>query len=515
MQNQYILSICDGDQICYTIPELEECIVSRLESPLDLKNLLLTNKHYFQLINNCIKYQDFRSFFGDAGENCQLIKYREYRRIQHFQKMLDKFSPSSSTNTKSNDDMISIYRSFDLACNKNHLHVVGYLMKKYSDKLKWNEISAAFKSACKNGCLEICQFLYRSHFHKNFKTKNFDDEIIFSCCDGYLNLAKWLYSLNKDGCIIDIHAKRDKPFYYAATQNQIPIAKWIVSITKINSKALIHQIFCEVCDCGYLEMAKLIFSLGDKPDLHYNNDAIFRYACFNGNINTIKFLLSLDGNINIHTLNDEPFRHSCQYGKLNIAKLLYQTSLDNNHAIDVHILNDYVFKNSCINGHLEVAQWLYSLDANMNVNWKKILFFSCERNRIKFVKWIYDLNINIDIHRQKEKIFRTCCRLGHFNLVKYLYSKNAGKNSVINIHADCEYAFRLSCQNGHFKIAKWLYEISRTNGILINIRAKNDQAFRCSCECNRIEVAKWLTTLHTGYRIGNKNKRSLNYEIIH
>lgn len=478
MENQYILSISSSDQVYFTIPELEEHIISELESLLDLKNLLLINKHYFELISNDVRYKDFRSFFMDAGagHDYQLIKEDTW-----FKKKTSRvhYGYRKMSTKQTNSNKISITLSFYLACEKNHLHMTKYLMKKYPNELVWKKIENGFWDACVNGYLDICQFMYQSKFHTNFKTKNFDGEMISSCSNGCLDSAKW-----------------------------------ILSVTKIE-RNILDQIFREACTREHLDIARLIFYLNDsKIDIHLNNEELFRNACQFGNTYTMKFLLSLDKNIDIHILNDESFRNSCEFGNLDVAKLLYQISLDNNDVIDIHRQDDYAFKNSCENGYIEVAKWLYSLDTNMNVDWHRILLINCESNNIHFVKWINSLDVYINIHGQKEKIFRTCCRLGNFKLVKYLHSQSLEINSPINIRAVGDYAFRISCQNGYFKIAHWLYEISQTNNDSIDVRAKHDQAFKCSCQRDHFEIAEWLCTLYHGYRIVGHNKRSLRYKIV-
>ena len=74
-----------------------------------------------------------------------------------------------------------------------------------------------FKKNGLNGLKELYQ-------NKSFN--NINDIFIWSCVNGHLEVAKWIYSLDK----VDIHANDDDAFRYSCEHGHLEVVEWLESI---------------------------------------------------------------------------------------------------------------------------------------------------------------------------------------------------------------------------------------------------------------------------------------------
>ncbi len=126
----------------------------------------------------------------------------------------------------------------------------------------------------------------------------------------------------------------------------------------------------------------------------------FRLSCYKGYIDMAKWLYGLDGKINIHVDNDYAFFQSCYSGKLEVVKWLY--GLDG--KINIHVDNDDAFRISCENGYMDVTIWLYGLDKEYYNKWIRynkiendILMDKIMKMRMKESKLDIDDRVEISI----------------------------------------------------------------------------------------------------------------------
>jgi hypothetical protein len=137
-----------------------------------------------------------------------------------------------------------------------------------------------------------------------FVKSNENGSFQWSCASGYLEVAKWLYSISR------IYAYDDDDYAFRLS-----------------------------CRNGYLEVAQWLYSIGGI-DIHARDDYAFRWSCLYGHLDVAKWLYSLGG-IDMHTRDDFAFRWSCENGYLKIAQWLYSIG-----GIDIHAIDDYAFRHS-------------------------------------------------------------------------------------------------------------------------------------------------------------------------
>ena len=113
-------------------------------------------------------------------------------------------------------------------------------------------------------------------------------------------------------------------FHHYIIDNNLKGLKNIISYTNTELR-LLNKGFKNACYYGHIEIAKWLYSLDDKLNIHANYEEAFINACYNKHIEVAKWLMTLD---------DKP---------------------------NVHAFNDYAFKFACYNRHIEVAKWLVTI----------------------------------------------------------------------------------------------------------------------------------------------------------
>jgi hypothetical protein len=197
------------------------------------------------------------------------------------------------------------------------------------------------------------------------------DCFLYLCYFGYLEQAQKLYSIEHDN--IDIHNNNEFVFVSSCTRRCLNIVQWLYNLYLVDDLCTISKMelyfgyyfnvflekIIEEYELENIEEAKKIYNENDFDIYPFNKKfEVFKHACFSGNFELAKWIYSLNGKFNIHVNNDLIFRATCSKGHIEIVKWLY--SLDN--KFNVHAENDFAFRNACFLGYIEVAKFLYSLE---------------------------------------------------------------------------------------------------------------------------------------------------------
>ena len=75
---------------------------------------------------------------------------------------------------------------------------------------------------------------------------------------------------------------------------------------------------------------------------------------------------------------------------------------------------------------------------------------ACKEGRLD--KVVELINDEVNVHANNEDGFRSACKNGHLEVIKYLMSLD----DKPNIHAYEDYGFRFACKNGHLEVIKYL-----------------------------------------------------------
>jgi hypothetical protein len=209
--------------------------------------------------------------------------------------------------------------------------------------------SNQFKYACGNNKLAKAKWLL---FVDETIDISIDDDYAFrkSCEHGHLDVAKWLLSLSNNYTTIRtkytmqlkckfpnklswLHPKNEKlndkflsAFRSSCLNEQIEVAKWLVSIDNSIISTIDKYFFGIISSLRNIELLKWLLSIAEFPN-NLTLDFAFQCSCQSGHIEITKWLLSIEPNeIDISIDNDHAFRKSCEHGHNDIMALLMQHS---------------------------------------------------------------------------------------------------------------------------------------------------------------------------------------------
>jgi hypothetical protein len=114
------------------------------------------------------------------------------------------------------------------------------------------------------------------------------DKFLKSCKDGNLEMAQWLYSLDNDN-IINSYKYKDEIISDVCENGHLEVAQWLFYI----GYPIENISFIRACQRGHLEVAQWLYSLG--VDIHSNSNKSFCYACRFGKLEIAQWLWSLGG----------------------------------------------------------------------------------------------------------------------------------------------------------------------------------------------------------------------------
>ena len=248
-----------------------------------------------QLIKDSKTLQDF-GFVDELPQN--LLNIIENKLLVKFYNNKLDFSEN---------EIMELFNIFDYLNNK-YFEELLYLAKYYKYKLNLD--------------------FYRQKYYDNICYHN----ISIFYIKGFLHSIK--YFINSR--LIDIHNNNDFLFFISCSHNYLDITKYLISIEDIYGKINIHNrdeySFIRACANGYLDTVKYLISLENthgKININSRNDEAFEQACENGHLDTIKYLISLENThdkINIY-VNEEYI--------LNYPEIIeYLHSIEHNHQED-------------------------------------------------------------------------------------------------------------------------------------------------------------------------------------
>ena len=192
-------------------------ILDEIFSFLDLNDLTLVSlscKEFHSIVSQTIPFKELELFkieFPNCIKDSGKVNY--YDMLKKHKLVLFKY-----TYEKTEKDNV-----FQYACRNGDLQICQWLYSRYNvDIHEDNEY--AFQLACRNGDSKICQWLY-SLGNVNIHALN---ECAFrcSCGCGHLHICKWLYSLGD----VDIHADDQDALFWANFNDHFHVAMWLKSL---------------------------------------------------------------------------------------------------------------------------------------------------------------------------------------------------------------------------------------------------------------------------------------------
>ena len=164
------------------------------------------------------------------------------------------------------------YHEFAKACAYGELSLAKEILLKIpKSKLDKLDISQnnyqVFRNTCKNGHLEVAQWLLTVNPNINNISANNENTFCFVCLGGHLEVAKWLLTVKPD---IDISINNEEVFRYTCEHGNLEVAQWLLTVKPdIDISVLDEWAFCNACYNGSSEVALWLQTL--KPYLYVIN----------------------------------------------------------------------------------------------------------------------------------------------------------------------------------------------------------------------------------------------------
>jgi hypothetical protein len=249
-----------------------------------------------------------------------------------------------------------------------HLDVVQWL---YSLKSTTQSITnEVFRTICQKSHLLVARWLYEVKPILN-NSKNNTCALRYSCINGDLDFAKWLYD-TKTINLVDFHQDLSDYSFPLVCNNgracndlelqsnsHLHVAQWLYdtkpfNLVDINEDLTNYSAFQSACNKGHLHVAQWLYQI--NPLYYIDNYFAFQLACNNGH--------------------------------LQVAQWLYQINY-------IHNITE-LFRSVCINGHLNIAQWLYAINPCCTFP-KHLLKLLCNPKCLHVLAWLYEINPPHDI----------------------------------------------------------------------------------------------------------------------
>lgn len=142
-------------------------------------------------------------------------------------------------------------------------------MKKNLKDCSKNELGLEFVSACRNGNIELVDYILTSPELENKPSVSFKSNLglIEACWYGHLNIVKYLLSSDKLKEHADIHAKNEYPFLICCQLDYIDMVKYLGSSPELKEHSDVHKVknqaFKDACRKNNYEiLSYLIIDMG-------------------------------------------------------------------------------------------------------------------------------------------------------------------------------------------------------------------------------------------------------------
>lgn len=144
-----------------------------------------------------------------------------------------------------------------------------------------------------NAELELLSLTLRLCNNKPTINISAEDEYAFryACRNGYLNVAQWLLQIKPT---INISAKNDYAFKWSCSFGHLNIVQWLLQMKPtINISASEEYAFREACSNGHLNVAQWLLQIKPTIDISAKNEEAFIRSCINWHLNVAQWLVSL------------------------------------------------------------------------------------------------------------------------------------------------------------------------------------------------------------------------------
>lgn len=205
-----------------------------------------------------------------------------------------------------------------------------------------------------------------------------------ACKNGMLELVQYIFTCPALATHINIHAQDDAALNLACQHGHLAVVKYLLTSPDLIEHANLFSFsqlgFKSACERGHLEIVQYLSSspeLKEHVDIHQNNEAGCLSACNYGHFNIVQFFLCsplLKEHTNIHIDHDSLIRTSCYLSHFEMIYFLLCSPLLKEHA-NVHALENEAFIYANTNKDIAVMEFLVF---DCHIDYTKELMTYCE-----------------------------------------------------------------------------------------------------------------------------------------
>ncbi|XP_065682445.1 alpha-latrotoxin-Lhe1a-like [Hydra vulgaris] len=313
--------------------------------------------------------------------------------------------------------ILEYFHSLDLKGSENLIEYAALNnnlnMIKYLSSQNYNVNNDAFIAVERNEDLDILNY-----FYFELKLRGPENLIKYAIKEGYLNVIKYLISLNykvdNDTFIIATEYGRlhildyfhfelnfrgpDDLINIVAKEGYLYLIKYLISQNyKVN-----ENVFIKAVENDHLHILEYLHS---KSNLRGPDDLI-NFAAKNGHLNVIKYLISLNYKVNkiafIEAIKNE---HLCYWNKVDFVAAIGKKGTED--------IIDY----AATEGHLDVVKYLISLNYKVD----QYAFINATKNGYLDILDYFHFELNL---RGPENLIDYAIKEEYLNVIKYLISLN-------------------------------------------------------------------------------------------
>tara|TARA_B100000524_G_scaffold346062_1_gene245652 strand:+ start:3356 stop:4873 length:1518 start_codon:yes stop_codon:yes gene_type:complete len=161
----------------------------------------------------------------------------------------------------------------------------------------------------------------------------------------------------------------------------------------------------------------------------------------------------------------------------------------------IHKNNELLFRTACKNGAINIVKWIYeNTPVDIYVNDIECFFSACYSNNTELILWLKSkINKKIDYHKEDDKLIRTCAEK---NLVDVVILLNTFSNFSMSI--DKKYNDMYKHEDLFHFFCRHGYMDCAKEFLKVNdydINCKDNEAICLSCQEGHLEMVKWLYNL--------------------
>lgn len=221
-----------------------------------------------------------------------------------------------------------------------------------------------------------------------------NENIFMTCCkNGQLELAQWIYSLG------ELDNYENEAFKITSVNGHLAIMQWLYSLGNINMIA-INYAFKQSCYKGYFLVVKWI--LGMKLEIE-NIDKIFEMTCYNGQLDVAKYIYDKykSNCINTELIINDLIRLCCTTKHTNIIKWLCTL-----YEIETSMLV-YIFNTSCNSGNIDLVEYIFNLEETCEIT-NEIFINCCVQGYIDILQWIFSIYNTLNMFIGDDFNYESC-----------------------------------------------------------------------------------------------------------